>query len=66
MQLSKYLNPDPQSLGIELARTYGWQGEKVFLACLYALEDSNYHRVSRALIEAWEKIEGELNAIQKP
>ena len=63
MDLSKYANPDPEEVGIELARAYGWEGEKIFLACLAGLEDSNFHRVSRALIETWEKIEGKINGI---
>ncbi len=60
MDLSKGINPDPQLLGIEIARAYSWQGAEIFKAALYALEDSNFHRVSRELIDAWEKIEGKL------
>ena len=60
MDLSKGINPDPQLLGIEIARAYSWDGVEIFKAALYALEDSNYHRVSRELINAWEKIEGKL------
>ena len=60
MYSEKGTNPDPQKLGVELARAYGWDGHKIFIACLMALEDANFHKVSRALIEAWEKVEGPL------
>jgi hypothetical protein len=60
MYLSKNLDPNPKTLGVEIARAYNWEGDKIFLSFLAALEDSNFHRVSRALIEAWEKVEGPL------
>lgn len=50
-----------QDSGIKLAQSADWDGREVFLICLAALEDSNYHKVSRALIETWEKIEGKLD-----
>ena len=60
MDLSKGSNPDPQQLGIEIARAYDWDGVEIFRAALAALEDANFHRVSRELIDAWERIEGKL------
>jgi hypothetical protein len=48
------------NLGLSLAASTDWDGRDVFLICLAALEDSNYHKVSRALIDAWESVEGKL------
>ena len=53
---------NPEILGIALARALKWEGETIFCVALAALEDSNFHRASRELINAWEKIEGPINA----
>ena len=60
MDLSKGINPDPQLLGIEIARAYSWNGAEIFKACLAALGESNYHEAGRALLKAWIETEGEL------
>jgi hypothetical protein len=51
---------DPEDFGLLLSKTCSWDGELIFRACLAALEDSNFHRVSRELISAWESVEGPL------
>lgn len=60
MDLSKGSNPDPQLLGVEIARAYSWDGFEIFKACLAALGESNYHDAGRALLKAWIETEGEL------
>lgn len=50
-----------ETLGRVLAVQLNWDGRDIFLAALAALEDSNYHQASRALIAAWESVEGPLN-----
>ena len=54
------IKADPQKAGIELAQLMKWEGPRIFLAALAALEDANFHRVSRELINAWERVEGPL------
>jgi hypothetical protein len=53
---------NPESLGIALACALDWDGRQIFRAALAALEDSNYHKVSRELIRAWESVEGPIDA----
>lgn len=53
--------PNPEKLGVQLARSLKWEGHSIFLAALAALEDANFHRVSRELIRAWESVEGPIH-----
>jgi urea transporter len=52
---------NPEDIGIKLAQKLAWDGKKVFLVMLSALEDSNYHKVSRELIRVWESVEGPIH-----
>jgi hypothetical protein len=54
-------NMTDNEAGIALAIANQWDGHAIFRIALFALEDANYHRVSRELIRAWESVEGPLN-----
>lgn len=62
MKIHETTKNDPQILGVELSRALKWEGQAIFLAALAALEDANFHRVSRELIRAWETVEGPIDA----
>lgn len=49
---------DQEILGIILARHFKFDGRACFDTLTHALEDSNYHRVNRALSHAWHECEG--------
>jgi DNA repair protein RadC len=49
---------DAEVLGILLATHFKWDGGACFETLTHALEDSNFHRVNRALQETWKTIEG--------
>jgi hypothetical protein len=45
-------------LGVLIASYFQWDGRQCFETLSYALEDSNFHRVNRALSAAWDSVEG--------
>ena len=57
---SKYWDQvsDSEVLGVILANHFKWDGRACFETLAYALEDSNFHKVNRALKQAWESVEG--------
>lgn len=50
---------DAEVLGVILANHFKWNGKACFDTLTYALEDSNFHRVNRALAETWKSVEGQ-------
>jgi hypothetical protein len=49
---------DQEVLGVILARHFKWDGRACFETLQAALEDSNFHKVNKALGETWKTIEG--------
>ena len=49
---------DENVLGVLIATHFKWDGLACFETLQAALEDSNFHRVNRALGETWQAIEG--------
>jgi hypothetical protein len=49
---------DSEVLGVLIASHFQWDGRQCFDTLSYALEDSNFHRVNRALSATWDSVEG--------
>ncbi len=49
---------DENVLGVLISTHFQWNGRACFETMQVALDDSNFHRVNRALGETWQAIEG--------